>query len=379
MFKKSEAMTKFFIMGKLRRMLERARRFRSRFAVAAFPAAALAMVGCGETGQGPIGDAIEAASGGARRSLYVASGACYGGGVATAPGPANTIVKYDLSTGALKQVVADYNQISPGDAPVSFVEYDANRLLVLVENAGGRRIDLINKDGSGGSAFLINATALSAVMRGMLLLPDSSLLVSKSSAIEKFTGAKARVTSGVNPFVNAPAAPCATSTTLISSIATSPSGKILYTHAAPTPNNILGVIKSTGYAVAADCLASSPAPATTALPTKAIFHSSGKVLVAYGSATLASNFIYSYSFNDATGAISGAAVAFNDGGAYVNGPSTMAEDPASGDVFVANATSTYNTIERFRFAAGALARVPGATFIQPSAYTRCIAHVGVMP
>ena len=334
------------------------------------------LVGCGGTASAPFNNEVFNVS--ATKYLYIVSGTCYGGGVAPSAGPANTIAKFDLTTGALIKVVLDYNALSPGDSPVSIAEYDNTRLLSLVENTAGRRIDIVNKDGSGYATYLTSAAALTAALRSIVMLSDFSILVSKSTAIEKFTSGKSRVMSGANPFINAPAAPCAASITLISSAVSAPSGHVVFTHAAATPNNIIGVIKPTGYAVAADCVDGQAAPATTALPTRAMFHSSGKLLVSYGSTTLANNYIYSYDFNTTTGDISSPTVAFNDAGTVVNGPSCMAEDTTNGDVFVANVTSTHNTIERFRYSSGTLTRATGQTFIPSFIYTRCVADMKVM-
>ena len=341
-------------------------------------AGALLLGACGETASAPFNDSAFSSTPEEAKSLYVVSGACYGGGVTTAAGPANTVTRFNLTSGSLEKVIIDYNQLAPGDSPISIHDYDADRMLVLVENAAGRRIDLVNKDGSGHATYIVNATALSAVLRSLVMLTDFSLLVSKSSAIEKFNAGKARVMVGANPFISAPAGACATSTTLISSIAVHSTGKIVFTHAAATPNNKIVVINANGYTVAGDCLSGTAAPVTTSLPTQALFHSNGKLFVSYGSTTLTSNSIYSYNFNGTTGAVSGAAAAYNDGGGYVNGPSTMVEDPTTGDVLVANVTSTFNTIERFNVNGGLLTRVPGQTFIPYNAYTRCVSDMKVM-
>lgn len=333
------------------------------------------ILGCGDKASAPFNNGAYGL--GSEKYLYVASGACYGGGVATSAGPANTISKFNLTTGSLEKVVIDYNKLAPGDSPVAIYDYDSDNILVLIENAAGRRIDKVQKDGSGYTTFIVNATALNAVMRSMVLLNDFSLLVSKSSAVEKFNSAKARVTQGANPYVNAPAAPCATSTTLISSVAVHSSGKIVYTHAAATPNNRFGVISATGYAAAPDCLSGTAGPVTTALPTRALFHSGGKLLISFGSTTAASNLIYSYDFNGTSGAVTNPVAVFNDN-SVVNGPSSMAEDPDSGDVFVASVTSTFNTIERFHFSNNLLTRASGNTFIPYSVYTRCVADMKVM-
>lgn len=309
--------------------------------------------------------------------LYVVSGGCYGGGVTTSTA-ASTVSRFNKKTGAFDKLLIDYNSMSAGDNPVSVVDKDANTLFVATENTGGRRIDIIKKDGSSWGTYLSNTTALSGVIRNLRLLSDGSLLVSKSTAVEKFNAAKARILVGANPYINAPASSCATSTTLISSLATLPNGKIIFAHAAATPNNKIGVISASGYSTTADCLSTQAAPATTALPTAILMHSSGKLLVAYGSTTAGSNYIYSYSINATTNAITGATAAYSDI-TNVNGPSAMTEDPETGDVFVANALNTFNTIERFSFdpTTGLLTKIGSAPFISPQVYTRCVSSMVV--
>ena len=313
-----------------------------------------------------------------RKSLYVASGSCYAGGVTTSTG-SGTVVTFDPANGALEKVLVDYNSFSPGDMPVGIAEYDADHILVLIENTAGRRLDLIRKDGSGGSTFLTNGTALNGVLRTLLKLADGSYLVSKSTAVEKFAPSKARVTQGANPYVSAPGGTCATSTTLVSSIQQLGNGKLLYTHAAASPNNKLGLISATGYAAAADCLASQASPTTTALPSASLYHSSGKLLVAFGSTTLASNFIYAYDVNETTNAITGATPAWTDN-AFVNGPSAMTEDRDTGTVYVANGNAAFNSIEAFGFdpATKLLSKSSPLPFTPVSVYTRCVTAMKVM-
>lgn len=310
------------------------------------------------------------------RSLFVASGGCYGGGVTVSTGSA-TVSAYDLTSGNLKRVIVDYNAFSPGDMPVGIVDFDPENLLITIENTSGRRIDLVRKDGSSVQTYISNSTALSAVLRSIIMLPDLSLLVSKSSAVEKFAPSKSRILQGANPYINAPAGSCATSTTLISSIGVFPNGKILYSHAAATPNNKIALISSAGYAVAGDCLAAQGGPTTVALPTGVLIHSSGKTLVSYGSTTSASNFIYSYDVNSTANTISNALSAFYDP-AVVNGPSAMTEDPYTQYIYVANGLSTSNTIERFSLNPnGTLTRLSSKPFVGNSLYTRCISALKV--
>ncbi len=313
----------------------------------------------------------------AKRYLYVASGACYGGGVTLSTGSA-TVSRYDLETGVFAGRVVDYNLLALGDMPAGVQEFGANRLVIPIENAGGRRVDVVNKDGSGLTTYLANATALNAIVRGLVVLADSSMLVPKSSAIEKFSASRARITQGVNPYINAPAGACATSTTMMVASAILPSGQIVYAHAAATPNNKLAVIASTGYSVVGDCLAAQAAPTTTALPTSVIYHSnSGKLIAAYGSATSASNVVYSYDINTTTGAISNAVNAFSDFG-IVYGPSAMTFDPTTGDIYIANGASTFNNVERFKLNAnGTLTKQGSLPFIQTEIYTRCISGLKV--
>lgn len=313
-----------------------------------------------------------------KRHLYIATGACYGGGVTTLAGPSNMISKFDLQTRTMSSIVIDYNKFNPGDSPVSFVDYDNDRLLVLVENTAGRRLDLVNKDGSGAITYLTNPTALSAVLRDLVLLADFSLLVSKSSAIEKINSARVRVTQGANPWINAPAGACATSTTMITSLDVLENGKVLISHAAASPNNKIVMISSTGYAAAGDCLASHASPVATALPTSILNHSSGKTLVSFGSTTAASNLIYSYDVNSTTNTITGATPSWTDY-SVVNGPSTMIEDEETGEIYVSNVTSTFNTVERFQYDSTTmtLTRAESLPFLYPSIYTRCITDMGI--
>lgn len=314
------------------------------------------------------------------RYLYVASGSCYAGGAAVSVGN-GTVAKYDLATGAFVGLVVDYNTFGNGDLPNSVAPFGTKRLLVAVENAAGRRIDILNNDGTGLTTYLANATILSTVLRHLTVLPDLSVLITKATAIEKLSAGVSRVVQGAaNPFINAPAAPCATSITAMTSTTTLPNGKIVFTHAAVSPNNITGVIVNTGYSIAANCNAGQAAPVATALPTSALYEPlSGKLLVAYGSATTTSNLIYSYTINQTTGVISLPVVAWNDN-SIVLGPSRMSVDPTNGAVFVANGAATLNNIEKFTLdSAGVLTKVGTTPFIRTSVYTRCITSMEIAP
>lgn len=314
-----------------------------------------------------------------RKYLYVASGTCYTGGVTASTG-SSTVAKFDLSTGTFSGLVVDYNGIAPGDQPAALQRYSGDQFLVAIENTAGRRVDILKNDGSGLTTYLTNTTALNGILRSLVVLPDASILLAKVTAIEKFSPSRSRVLQGAVAYVNNPGGACAASNTAISSMITLPNGKIVYTHAAATPNNKIGVISATGYAAGADCLAAETAPITTARPTSVAYHQpSGKLLVTYGSTTSASNSIYSYDIDLDSGAISGATLAWQDT-AIVYGPSEIAVDSSTGDIFVANGASTYNNIEKFSLNSdGELEKVGTTAFIGTNVYTRCVSGMEIAP
>ncbi len=345
---------------------------RGSFAIVAILLVSAMFVACGQ-------DASESGfnSSARGRYLYVASGTCYAGGASTLAGN-STVAKFDMATGSFAGLVADYNTFGNGDLPAAVANFDANRILIAIENAAGRRIDILNRDGSGLTTYVSNATALNGIIRHLTVLADSSILISKATAIEKFSASRMRLTQGALPFINAPAAPCATSTTLMTSTLVLPGGKIVYTHAGASPNNLIGVIASTGYATAASCLASQAAPQTTSLPTSSLYvPSKGKLLVAFGSATAANNVIQSYDIDTATGAISGEVEAWNDQ-AIVQGPTRMIYDDETETVLIANGASALNNIEKFTLGSdGVLTKVGSTPFVGRNVYTQCITSLEI--
>lgn len=315
----------------------------------------------------------------ASKYLYVASGACYGGGVTTSTA-SNTIVRYNLATPTLSQIVMDYTPF-PSESIAGITDFNSEYLLVAIETgATSRRLDLVKKDGSGRITYLTNATAFASVIRGITYLSDGGVLVAETASIEKFGSSKARITQGANPYINAPAGNCATSTTNMVHQIELPNGKILFAHAGATPNNKIGIISASGYAAAGDCLisASVTGPTTTALPTAVLYHSSGDLIVAYGSTTATSNFIYAYNINTTSNAVTGATAAYNNI-SVVQGPSSLVENPSTGRVYVATSLSTFNTIEEFTYDASSnlLTRTAATPFINSSVYTRCVSGMVV--
>ena len=328
---------------------------------------ALVLVSCGEAVTSKI------LNNPASRYLYVASGACFGGGVALATG-SGTIAKINLENGATT-LLKDYRTPSSSDQPAGLASYNSAQLLTIIENTAGRRIEFVSKFGSGSSPFFTNAVALASVTRSLSLLSDGGMLVADTVSVEKFSSSGGRVSA---PFISAPAAPCATSTTQVMNTAETSVGKLLMVHAAATPNNKTNLISATGYVVAGDCLASITGFATTALPTAALHHSSGKLLIAYGSTTLTSNAIYAYDINLTANTITNPVAAFTNT-AVVNGPTAMIEDTATGKVYVAMGTSSFNTIEQFTFNSTTklLSRDTTTPFAPNSIYTRCVSGMAV--
>jgi|GEM_PF-1655428 len=325
--------------------------------------------------------------------IYVASGACFTGGVVTLPG-VQTISRFSLKSGLYERTIADYLRLSgvTTEMPNAITGYSKNKLLVAVETGSTtRRLDLVDTGGSSVQTYLSSSLGFTQVLRHVFRMSDGSVLVSKGAtpptgttgAIEKFNPSKSRITQGANPLVLNPltngAATCTGSNvTVAASISLPTSGKILLAHAG-TGAARLALISATGYATTADCLATIAAPIVTAMPTAMVQHPSGDILVAYGSATTASNYIYSYKVDETTNVISAATLAYANP-SIIMGPSAMAVDPDTGDVYVANGASTFNSIEKFSYntTTQTLTRVGSTPHIEPGVLTRCVSglHIG---
>lgn len=358
---------------------------------------------CVSCAQPPEDEAATSSS----RYLYVASGACYSGGGNTAfsnTTSSNVVYRINLSTGVKDITVADYNS-SPsqaGDSPVGIASIDSENLYVLVENtttAGARRIERVAKSTDGNrTLFSNNTTALSAQLRGMSLLSNGDFLISKSTALEKITSANVRVLKGANPYVNAPAAPCATSTTLMSKVSTMSNQFILFLHAA-TSQNRFGFVKAEGYGAGGDCTPAQAAPNTASFPVASAYDSlNSKLLVAYAGSSTATdiNSIYAYSITETASSITvGAANKIYDANAYpttypylLYGISEMVLDPTENALYVATAINTSTTvvnyaIEKFSYDAtqigvsnsSVLTRSGSTPFYDYGGDTKCIADM----
>jgi hypothetical protein len=248
--------------------------------------------------------------------LYVATGACYSGNSVTTftnLTASNQVLRLKLEDGSLDRVIADYyaSPSNPGDSPITVVNYDADHVLVLVENTttvGARRIEKIKKnDPTNRTTFTNNTTALSAQLRNMIQLNDGYFLISKSTAAEKHKDGNNRLMAGANPWLNlaTPASACTTSNTLISAVAQLPSGLLAFAHAATSQSRI-GIVSALGYSVAGDCKAGQTSPLATSFPTAMFYDSENKfMIVSYGGSTTVDNMntIYAYTIDETTGAI----------------------------------------------------------------------------
>jgi hypothetical protein len=322
--------------------------------------------------------------------LYVASGACYGGGVATQLG-VQTIARFSLASGLYDRTIADYLNLSGGttEVPNAIDSFDADRLVVAVETGSTtRRIDLVDRSGTGVQTYFSSTAAFNQVLRAIVKLSDGTFLISKGATppsgttggIEKFTSGKSRLLQGANPWILNPAGSCTGSNVTVSGAISLPqTGKILMAHAG-TGAARLALISAAGYAATGDCLAVAASPLATSMPTALLQHPSGDILVAYGNPLSSGNFIYSYRVNETTNTISAGTVAYSNS-SVVMGPSAMAVDPSTGDVFVANAASTFNSIEKFTYDSTTqkLTRVGSLPFVQQQLATRCVSGLSVGP
>jgi hypothetical protein len=312
------------------------------------------------------------------RYLYIQSGGCYAPTGLTASNASKTITRINLNTGVVDRTIADYTAALT-DFPVAIAPYDNDNMYVLIENTGGRRVEILNKNTSLSSNFLTNSTALNAVVRTLTIGSDGSFLVSKSSAVERFASNKARLPNAATAFLSAPAGTCVTSTNAITATAFTDAGDILYAHSftGASTNNRIGM--TTGSAAAAStCYNGVAAPTTASYPTAMAYFTAGgskHLLVAYSSSTVANNQIWQYAVNETAHTITAAGAAAYTNAAVLNGPTAMAYDSNTGFVYVANGTTAFsNSIEKFTYdpTAKTLTRVGTTAFSPPTIHHNCI-------
>lgn len=318
--------------------------------------------------------------------LYVSSGACYVGNLTATQTTANTgsglIEKIDLTTGQpVGMPVVDYNQRQIGDWPASLVDYDSNYFLALVENSGARRVEKISKS-TGDSIFYYYGSIFSSQLRSLFRNSDGSLLVSRSTAVEKLGGSPfvRIVPSGAaanTPWMTNPAGACTTSATLITSVIPISNGMVIYAHANAAQNKI-GIIAGTGYVAAADCKSGLAAPNANSFPTSMVYKADTKhLIVSYASSTTAADNIYVYDVDETTGVISNGTKASQaaDENINIRGVSSMYWDSTNSELYVANGSTTLaNSIEKFTFDSTTrlLTRVGSSPFSPTTIYHKCI-------
>ncbi|GEM_PF-922349 len=298
--------------------------------------------------------------------LYVATGACYSGAGNTTFSnltSSNLIYRLNLSTGSKDLAISDYYPFPSviGDSPVSIYNADNNYFYALVENptsTAARRVEKIEKKNNGlRTTYITNLTALSGILRDFYIFEGNNFLISKTTAIELLTSSGSRITKGANPYVNAPAAPCATSTTLINSITSLSNDFIAFAHAGAGQSRI-AFNKPTGYALAGDCTLAQATPNAAAYPTSMIYDSENTTLiVAYAgnAVTTDINSIYAYKLTeDASSVTISSAHKIYDSSLYpvtysylLYGISAMTYDATNKTIYIGSAATTATTVVNY--------------------------------
>jgi hypothetical protein len=244
---------------------------------------------------------------------------------------------------------------------------DGTSVNILIENTTTtslRRIETVDKTSAARSIYSNYTTALSAQLRNMIQLPDTYLLVSKSTALEKMKDGTNRLTIGTTtPWVSlsSPASGCTTNATLLSSMAALNNGNIVFAHAA-SGNSHIGIVSAQGYSAVSSCLngdATVSSPDSAAYPTAMAYDSiNNQLLVAYAGNSIATNVnsIYAYPINESANTI-GAGVKIYDASLFGSNPgwnfllygvSAMVLDPSGGFLYVATAIGTTTTISNYQ-------------------------------
>lgn len=377
--------------------------------------------------------------------LYVATGSCNSGtGITTHTTTATrTIEEFSLQTGTHNSTVLDYNASGTFVAathPRSIVD-NGDSLYILNENGtttSERKVISVPKsDPLSFSTYYANPTVLSGAAIRLYQDDEGSLLISKSTAIEKISSSPIRLPAGANPWVSAPGGTCATSTTNISNVLSLPkfsgttTGKVVFTHQGATAAlNRIGIVSHGGYFAAADCLAGVQINSVThtkaanlmagtvafnansTSPTAAVFIPrpngtyTGKLLVAYSNGQTSNNAAGVYNLNHglvmwdvdeptvSSATLTNPVVVFDDT-TVLFGVSAMTYDPQSSSIYVATAgepgvvnqtTNGYGyNIERLSVAFDAATGAPtltritndGKSFIKGGAKTKCISSLAV--
>lgn len=308
------------------------------------------------------------APGAASSFLYVASGVCNGGGNTTyAQGAASNLVyRINTSTGNRDTVLADYNSAggynSVGDSPVGITEGpNSDSVYVLVENATSpsvRRIDKVEKKPAGLRVLNSNLPGTTGSVLRYLAPVSGGYLLARTTAVERIaasSGTRIPAAATNNPYINAPAAACNTSTSIVK-ILTLNNGDIVYLNNAAGQNRF-GIISSGGYTLTTDCRSVQAAPTATSNPTAMAYDRvNNKLIVAYSNNTRAinQNAIYSYDINESTFAITNPQKLYDANAWPGTHPyllyaiSDMVLDSANNQIYIATATTTATTVAGYK-------------------------------
>ncbi|HEX7676361.1 MAG TPA: hypothetical protein VF412_19455 [Bdellovibrio sp.] len=299
-----------------------------------------------------------------QKYLFVSSGACYSGSGVTAfstTTSSNVVYKVNLSTGVREALVADYNSspATPGDSPISIVDWDKHNLAVLVRNGNAGRLELLPKAGGTRGVFGTNpatSTILSTAPQSMAMSSDGGLLMIRTGFIEKVNSSGIRQTT---PYVsNNLGATCGTANTLLTKVIVSPSGKIITASANASPK----LISTASSGASGSCLAGQAPTGASYATAFAYDQTHNKVIVAWSGSTTAAdvNSIVVYDYDDTAGTFSNAQKIY-DANAYpatysylLFGVSAMTYDETDGQLYIATAISTATTavnyaIEKFTY------------------------------
>ena len=385
------------------------------------------------------------------RKLYVASGACNSGtGVTTYTLPAGAgaaskvITKWDATAGTYEGVFLDFNTGSfvAGSGPQQLID-DGDYIYAAVENALAINRAIIKIPKSDPNSYITwyaNATTLATILKGFARDADGSIMIGRSTMIEKITAAQARATIGAAAWINAPGGNCATSITQMNAVsilapltaAGYTSGKIIFTHGNNTAaTNRIAIVRDNGYIGLTDCLAGAqtnlaghvPASnrparvmAFNALgpqPTSMVYiplatptaTATGRLIVTYSAAQVSNSAAGLYNLNhgivawdvleDAVGGVTltTAPVVLWDDMSVVYGASAIAYDSTDSSIYVGVggepgvAVAAYSTnnvgynVEKFTYSVSAntLTRVTvnNRAFIPGNATTKCISGITV--
>lgn len=379
--------------------------------------------------------------------LYIASGACNSGsGITTFTGANSSKMVSKVNMASKSQAtVLDFSapfqggSFAPETNAQSIVD-NGSSLIVLAENnvnMGERKMYTVPKSSPYNASIYSNDvlafTATAAhVERAMDRDADGSIIFSKSVSLEKIGSNALRVPIASNPWVNAPASSCATSTTMLSAVRVMPTfagangGKILFAHQGTTAaSNRLGIISGDGYAAAVSCLNGYQITAVTHVnapgvsgpvtfnttngvsPTAMVYvapkapATTGSLIVAYSSSVAtdlnnSTNLIFAIVMWTVTESSVSAATLTNPTVLYNNfanifGISAMTYDPEDSSLYVATAsqpgvanqaTAGYGyKIEKFTLDTAApsltLVRDSNLPYVDRSSATKCISSLAI--